>query len=207
MDGAFFLKKGNIKPSKKTSLWWLSFGERKHPKEERVPTVSSTGGLLIVSSYIYGKINNFYSLNLGLGEQRLIGGKGNKNGVAVSFIYGGSVAAGLLRPYYLEVLNPTTGARDEIKYTDATKNQFLDAGNIIGKGSLTKGWNEMTIVPGFQARTALRFDYGRYNEILSAIEVGLHASYYTKPMPMLLDVPEKKFFFNAYVSLSFGKRK
>ena len=84
---------------------------------------------------------------------------------------------------------------------------FLDPTGIIGKGGITKGWNEVNFVPGFQAKTALRFDYGRYNELLSAIEVGLHASYYTKPMPMLLDVPEKKFFFNAYVSLCFGKRK
>jgi hypothetical protein len=207
-DGwSFFYEKGKYKTITKTGLWWVSFGERKHPKEERIPTVSSSGGLLIVSSYTYGKVNNFYSLNVGIGEQRLIGGKGNKNGVAVSLIYGGALAAGLLRPYYLEVINPSTGARDQIRYTTTNKSLFLDASGIIGKGGLTKGWNEVNFVPGFQAKTALRFDYGRYNELLSAIEVGLHASYYTKPMPMLLDVPEKKFFFNAYVSLCFGKRK
>ena len=207
-DGwSFFYEKGKYKTITKTGLWWVSFGERKHPKEERIPTVSSSGGLLIVSSYTYGKVNNFYSLNVGIGEQRLIGGKGNKNGVAVSLIYGGAFAAGLLRPYYIEVLNPSTGSREQIRYTTTNKSLFLDPTGIIGKGGITKGWNEVNFVPGFQAKTALRFDYGRYNELLSAIEVGLHASYYTKPMPMLLDVPEKKFFFNAYVSLCFGKRK
>ena len=95
-DGwSFFYEKGKYKTITKTGLWWVSFGERKHPKEERIPTVSSSGGLLIVSSYTYGKVNNFYSLNVGIGEQRLIGGKGNKNGVAVSLIYGGAFAAGL----------------------------------------------------------------------------------------------------------------
>jgi hypothetical protein len=207
-DGwSFFYEKGKYKTITKTGLWWVSFGERKHPKEERIPTVSSSGGLLIVSSYTYGKINNFYSLNVGIGEQRLIGGKGNKNGVAVSLIYGGAFSAGLLRPYYLEVLNPSTGEREEIRYNTTNKSLFLDPTGIIGKGNMTKGWNEINFVPGFQAKTALRFDYGRYNELLSAIEVGLHASYYTKPMPMLLEVPEKKFFFNAYVSICFGKRK
>ena len=171
-DGwSFFYEKGKYKTITKTGLWWVSFGERKHPKEERIPTVSSSGGLLIVSSYTYGKVNNFYSLNVGIGEQRLIGGKGNKNGVAVSLIYGGAFAAGLLRPYYIEVLNPSTGSRDQIRYTTTNKSLFLDPTGIIGKGGITKGWNEVNFVPGFQAKTALRFDYGRYNELLSAIEV------------------------------------
>ena len=37
--------------------------------------------------------------------QKLIGGKGNKNGVAVSAIYGGGISAGLLKPYYLQIQN------------------------------------------------------------------------------------------------------
>jgi hypothetical protein len=207
-DGwSFFLEKGKYKTITKTNLWWLSFGERHHPKEEKVPTISSTGGLLIVSSYTYGKINNFYSLNLGLGSQRLIGGKGNKNGVAVSLIYGGAFSAGLLRPYYIEVLNSSAANRETIKYTGTNKSTFLDPSNILGRGGLTKGWDEIKFVPGFQAKTALRFDYGRYNEMVSAIEIGLHASYYTQNMPMVLDVPERKFFFNAYAAICFGRRK
>jgi hypothetical protein len=207
-DGwSVFFEKGKYKTITKTNLWWLSFGERHHPKEEKIPTISSTGGLLIVSSYTYGKINNFYSLNAGIGTQKLIGGKGNKNGVAVSLIYGGGFSAGLLRPYYIEVLNSSASNRDVIKYTGTNKTEFLNPTNILGRGGITRGWNEIKFVPGFQARTALRFDYGRYNEMLSAVEIGLHASYYTQNMPMLLDVPERKFFFNAYAAICFGKRK
>jgi hypothetical protein len=207
-DGwSVFFEKGKYKTITKTNLWWLSFGERHHPKEEKIPTISSTGGLLIVSSYTYGKINNFYSLNAGFGTQKLIGGKGNKNGVAVSLIYGGGFSAGLLRPYYIEVLNSSASNRDVIKYTGTNKTEFLNPTNILGRGGITRGWNEIKFVPGFQARTALRFDYGRYNEMLSAVEIGLHANYYTQNMPMLLDVPERKFFFNAYAAICFGKRK
>jgi hypothetical protein len=202
-----FFEKGKYKTITKTNLWWLSFGERHHPKEEKIPTISSTGGLLIVSNYTYGKINNFYALNAGLGSQKLIGGKGNKNGVAVSLIYGAGFSAGLLRPYYLEVLNSSSATRDVIKYTGTNKADFLNPTSILGRGGLTRGWDEIKFVPGFQARTALRFDYGRFNEMVSAVEIGLHASYYTQNMPMLLDVPERKFFFNAYAAICFGKRK
>lgn len=206
-DGwGMFYERGKYKTINKTSLWWIELGEHKHPKEEKVPTISASGGFLIVSSYIYGKRNNFYNLKLGFGEQRLIGGKGNKNGVAVSAIYGGGLTAGLLKPYYIEIQNPTTNQQEQIKY-DNNDNLFLDPTIILGRGGLTKGFGEMQFVPGAHVRTALRFDYGRYNEVLSALEVGLNAEYYSKKMPILLLNPEKSFFFNAYVALTFGKRK
>ncbi len=203
---SMFYEHGKYKTINKTSLWWLELGERKHPKEEKVPTLSASQGFLIISSYIYGKQNNFYYLKAGLGQQTLIGGKGNKNGVAVSAIYGGGFSAGLLKPYYIEIQNPSTGVKEEIKYNN-NDNLFLDPTIILGKGSFGKGFNEIKFVPGVHARAALRFDYGRYNEVLSAMEVGVNAEYYSKTMPILLLNPEKKFFFNAYIALVFGKRK
>ena len=206
-DGwGMFYEHGKYKTVTKTNLWWLEFGEHKHPKEEKVPTISASGGFLIVSSYVYGKRNNFYNLKLGFGQQRLIGGKGNKNGVAVSAIYGGGITAGLLKPYYIEIQNPNTNKQEQIKY-DNNDNLFLDPTIILGRGSLTKGFGEIKFVPGAHVRTALRFDYGRYNEVLSALEVGLNAEFYSQKMPILLLNKEKNLFFNAYVALTFGKRK
>jgi len=206
-DGwGMFYEHGKYKTLTNTSLWWLELGERKHPKEEKVPTLSASSGFLIISSYIYGKRNNFYYLKAGLGRQTLIGGKGNKNGVAVSAIYGGGLSLGMLKPYYVEIENPNTGQREEIKY-DNNDSLFLDPTIIVGRGGLTKGFGEMKFVPGVHVRTALRFDYGRFNELLSALEVGLNAEYYSQNMPILLMNKEKKFFFNAYVALTFGRRK
>jgi hypothetical protein len=206
-DGwGMFYEHGKYKTITKTNLWWIELGEHKHPKEEKVPTISASSGFLIVSSYIYGKRNNFYNLKLGFGQQKLIGGKGNKNGVAVSAIYGGGLSAGLLKPYYIEIQNPVTNQQEEIKY-DNNDNLFLDPNIILGRGSFTKGFGEIKFVPGAHIRTALRFDYGRYNEVLSALEVGLNAEYYTQKMPILLLNKEKRLFFNAYVALTFGKRK
>ena len=113
----------------------------------------------------------------------------------------------MLKPYYLEIQNPSNGQREQIRYTKANENLFLDPTIILGKGGLFKGINEIEYVPGFHARTALRFDYGRYNEVLSAIEVGLKAEYYTKKMPVLLLNEDKQLFFNAYAAIVFGKRK
>ncbi|MEP7317126.1 MAG: hypothetical protein ABI921_00235 [Panacibacter sp.] len=202
---------GKYKTITNTSLWWLELGERKSPKEEKVTTGQDIGGgfILIGNPYIYGKKNNFYFLKAGVGTQRLIGGKGNKNGVAVSAIYGGGVSLGYLKPYYLSVNDPSTGSPKDIKYSDSTAAQFLDPNpdNILGGSGFTKGFTEGKIVPGAHARLAMRFDYGRYNEFLSAIEVGVNAEYYTKKMPIMINNPEKKFFFNGFIAIEFGKRK
>ena len=207
-DGwGFFYEKGKYKTITKTNLWWVEFGEKKSVKEERVPTISASQGFIIISSYIYGKQNNFYHLKAGFGQQRLIGGKGNKNGVAVSAIYGGGITAGLLKPYYLEIQNPTTGIRESIRYTPQNEDLFLDPTIILGKGGLSKGLGETKFVPGAHVRAALRFDYGRYNEVLSAIEVGLNAEFYSQKMPIVLLNKEKNFFFNAYAAITFGRRK
>jgi predicted XRE-type DNA-binding protein len=206
-DGwSIFYEKGKYKTITTTNLWWIEVGEHRHPKEERTPTASSVQGFIILSNYVYGKQNNLYDVKLGFGQQKLIGGKGNKNGVAVSAIYGGGITAGLLKPYYLQIQNPSTQRQEDIKY-DNNDQLFLDPTVILGKGSFSKGFGEMQIVPGGHVKGALRFDYGRYNEVVSALEVGLKATYFSKKMPIMLLNDEKSLFFNAYISVTFGKRK
>lgn len=202
-----FYEHGRYKTVTNTFLWWAELGERKNSKEERKTPTSVQGPFVVLGNpVIYGKINNFYYLKLGIGQQTLIGGKGNKNGVAVSLIYGGGFSAGLLKPYYLTIQDSTDQTRD-VRYSDSTALYFKDPSYIVGSAGLFKGWGNIKFVPGIHARAALRFDYGRFNELLSAIETGVTAEYYTQSMPIMFDIPAKKFFFNAYVSLVFGKRK
>jgi len=210
--GASF-EHGKYKTIKKTNLWWLELGERKSHKEEKISTGQDIGGgfILVGNPFIFGKENNFYYLKLGLGQQMLIGGKGNKNGVAVSAVYGGGLTMGYLKPYYLNVQDDN-GNYIDIKYSGAdslTKVYFLDgpSGRIAGSSGFTKGFGEGKFVPGAFARTALRFDYGRFNEFLSAFEVGINAEFYTKTMPIMVNNPAKRFFFNGYIAIEFGSRK
>lgn len=208
-DGyGLFYELGIAKSITKTNLYWLEIGERKHPKEERKLVVISSGPFDFISGnpFIFGKRNNFYSAKLGFAQQRLIGGKGNKNGVAVSGIYGGGFSAGFLKPYYLEVIE--NGVERQVKFDSPDSAYFTTKNDaIIGSAGFTKGFNELEFVPGAHAKLAARFDYGKYNEVLSALEVGINAEFYTKPMPIMVNTPEKRFFFNAYVSIMIGKRK
>ncbi len=208
-DGyGIFYEHGKYKTVLKTSLWWAELGERKNSKEEKLTKGSVLfPGLAIGNPFIYGKENNFYYLKLGIGGQKLIGGKGNKNGVAVSAIYGGGLSLGMLKPYYIQIQNGSSGTVQDIKYSAATDSIFLDPNIIIGSSGFGKGFSEITFVPGAHLRTSLRFDYGRYNEVLSALEVGLNAEYYTQPMPIMARNTAERFFFNAYIAIAFGRRK
>lgn len=202
--GAFY-ELGRLKTSRKSNLYSLEIGERKHSKEEKI--TSAQGGYLS-NPYVYGKINNFYYAKLGYAQQRVIGNKGNKNGVAVSAIYGGGFSAALLKPYYLKIADPSSNLVNDVKYNNNNEDIFLDnQSSILGSSGFGKGFGEMKFTPGAFVKTALRFDYGRYNELVSAIEVGLNVEVYSKKLPVMLLAKERQLFFNAYAAIAFGRRK
>ncbi len=197
-----FYELGRMQTNRKTNIYRIDFTEIKHAKEEK----SSNAGLFFGNPFIYGKINNFYQLTLGFGQQYILGQKGNKNGVAVSAVYNGGLALGLLRPYYLEVEDPMGSENKIIKYSAANRDLFLGP-SIVGAGGFGKGWSELKVKPGGFVKTALRFDYGRFNEVVSGIEVGLSLEFYGSKIPIMIDQKEKQLFFQGYIALLFGRRK
>ena len=206
-DGyGIFYEKGKYKTLTKTSLWWIELGEHKHTKEQKFAKGDPNFGFIVGNPYVYGKINNFYNFKIGIGEQRVIGGKGNKNGVVTTLIYGGGLTVALLKPYYLDVQDPLNNQTKTIKFEQDSV-LFLDPTRILGAAGFGKGFSDMKYIPGVHARTALRFDYGKYNEMLSAIEVGLNAEFYSKKIMQMAKNKERQFFINAYVALTFGRRK
>lgn len=203
-----FYEKGYMKNVKTTNLFAIELGEKKHPKEQKLNNLLSNNGFFQIGNpYVYGKRNYFYQLKPTFGQQRMIGGKTNKNGVAVHAIYAGGISVGIERPYYVRVRDAGPNGSKELKYSDADSTAFLTPGNIVMGTGLRYGWNEVKIVPGVHAKAALRFDYGRFNEMVSAIEVGLNFEAYTREIDIMLRNPNKQVFFNGYIAILFGKRK
>jgi hypothetical protein len=196
-----FYELGKMKTNYTTNLYRIDITEIKSQKEEK----SSKG--FFSNTFIYGKLNNFYQASLSFGQQRILGQKGNKNGVAVTAVYNGGLALGLLRPYYLEVQDPTTGENKFITYSKADSALFLNSSAIVGRGGLFKGFNEMKLKPGVFAKAALRFDYGRFNETVTGIEIGLSTEFYAQKVPIYFGQKEKQLFFQGYIALLFGQRK
>ncbi len=201
-DGyGIFYEKGKFKSTTKTLLFQVELNEKKSPKDHKVAAAGYNG--YNFNSVVVGKLNNFYQLKLAIGQQHLIGGKGNKNGVAVTALYSGGLSLGILKPYLVDVTNTQTGEDFRSKYPT-----IIDSGYIeLGAAGFTVGWGNVTFKPGVNAKLAMRFDYGRFNQTITAIEAGVTGEYYFSKIPMLYLVPYKNFFFNAYVAIMFGKRK
>jgi hypothetical protein len=197
--GGFF-EIGRAQSVKRGLLFQLDITERKHPKEDKQQLYSNT------SPEIYGKINFFYPVKLGLQQQFLLGNKSNKNGVSITGNVGGGIIVGLLRPYMIQV--EKSGQLVYVQYNSADSTDFfLNPSTHVGGPGFGTGWKYLSVTPGFYLKPALRFDYGKYNEMVSAIEVGLTGEYYTKKIPQLVHNKQKQFFFSAYVSIMFGRRK
>lgn len=193
-----FIEFGRASSVKKGILFQLEISEYKSPREEKQSNLFAFS-----TPYIYGKQNFFYPVKLGIQQQILFGNKSNKNGVSITGNYGGGISVGLLRPYYVQL-----GASNKyIKYESSDSAKFLDPGGISGGPGFSKGWSDLKVTPGAFLKTALRFDYGSYNEIVSAIEVGIVADYYSKKIPLLVHEKQKQFFFTGYVAILFGRRK
>jgi len=200
-----FVEMGYRKSRKKVNYFQFEFGEKKSNKEVK----KSSGNSFTQRPYIFGKQNNFYQAKLGVGQRYLIGGKGNKNGVEVDAIYYGGISLGLLKPYYLNMITED-GSNKDVKFDPANPDAFLAMQNINGAGGFGKGWSDLSVVPGLHAKLGMRFDWAHFNEVVSALEVGVNAEMYSKKIPIMVVANgvdhNKQFFFNGYVSIQFGKR-
>ena len=191
-----FYELGRAKTPRLTNLYSIELTEIKDPKEEK-----SSGGGFLGNPLIYGKINNFYAAKLGFGQQYILGQKGNKNGIAVMAIYQGGISLGFLKPYYVKV---NRSDRD-VKFQSADSTAFLTEA-VAGSG-FTKGWGELKFEPGVFVKGALRFDFGRYNEQIQALQIGISAEAYGKKIPIMARNEGDRLFIQGHVAILFGKRK
>jgi hypothetical protein len=203
-------EKGFFRTPSRTVIWEFELNEKHSPKEHHVS--ASTDGFDF-SSVVPYKLNNLYEFKAAIGQQILIGGKGNKNGVAVTALYAGGLTLGMLKPYYLNITNIISQASNQQTFAQFAQDSTT-GDQVTGSSGFLIGWGNLTIKPGINAKQAMRFDYGRLNQTVAAIEVGLTEEFFSGKMPIMWNPPNsvnssppKQFFFNAYVSILFGNRK
>ncbi|HYE55831.1 MAG TPA: hypothetical protein VD996_13355, partial [Chitinophagaceae bacterium] len=173
---------GRFKSNRVTTTYFVELNEKKHRQEKKLSTING----FEFNSVILYKLNNFYQFKVGMGQQRIIGGKGNKNGVAVAAVYGGGLSLGLLKPYLIDV--DAGGKRIRSRYPTVSDSGY----QIIGAAGFLSGWNDLSLKPGVHAKAGMRFDFGRFNETVTALEVGVTAEYYTGKIPQMFLTEQKQ---------------
>jgi hypothetical protein len=181
-------------------LFQLDISERKHIKEEKLQNDYSP-----TAPVIYGKINFFYPVKLGAQRHMNLGNKGNRNGVSISANVGGGLSLAVLRPYLVEV-EKANGEFAFVGFNSPDSGYFRN-GPIIGGPSLSNGWNQISVKPGLYSKAAVRFDYGKLNEMVNAIEFGGYIEFYPNRIEQMIDIKQHQLFLGAYVGIALGRRK
>jgi hypothetical protein len=201
-----FFELGRRRSQRFTNTYSIEITEIKHPKEEK------SGGTFFQAPYIFGKVNNFYQAKLGFGQQYIFGQKGNKNGIAVIGLAQAGIALGFLKPYYIHT--NSSGQEQTIRFSSSDSTVFLTYNPNNSAAGFTKGWKELEFRPGIFVKTGLRFDFGRFNESVQAIEIGLSVEGYSKEINIMAPVTSDKtaagpqrLFYQGHIAFVFGRRK
>lgn len=199
---------GRLRTYYKTTFYHVSFGEMKHHKEQRQsadPQVSQS-----FRPYAFGKQNNLLMLRGGWGAKRYFSEKAKQKGVAMGMSYAFGPSLGLLKPYYLALRRvgdaPGQSRVSHEKYSEANADIFLDNTRILGASPFTKGFSEISLLPGGNASIALHMDWGAFDEFVKALEIGFMFDFFFKNAPILVE-ENNPMFFNFFVNLQLGKRK
>ena len=175
----------------------------KHPKEIKTYTSAFDNS----NGYVYGQLHSIIILRAGIGRHNTFVSKQSVRGISISSILSGGFSLAYGKPIYLEVIKDGED-NDKLEYEVARYNpskhtQF----NILGKASYIKGFFNGTYYPGVYAKYALSFESSRQADRINALEVGAILDLYVQKVEMMANDFNKRYFFNLYVSLTFGAKK
>lgn len=172
----------------------------KHPKEIRVRNIYFPGN----RSFVFGKENFFFNLRGGIGFQRIMFKKVDKDGIAVRLIYSGGISLGIYKPVYYEVWK-STSSTTYIIVTEKFNASIHGNTDIVSRASFFKGFNELKVAPGLYGKFGLNFEFGKKDPKISVLEVGITADAYYKKIPIMASDDNQWIFPAIYVNFSFGK--
>lgn len=205
----YYLNKNNSK----NHLFSFSFAEIKHEKE-----ISQKNNSNLIhsnkknrNSYIFGKINNVYILNFGLGKEVVLFPLVFSSQNEVKITYQGGLSVCLLKPYYLKILDPSSFNNEtlkfnSVKYDETLDNYFLDPFYILESDKWIKGVNETKLVPGLFADISAQLGSSNNNKIIKGASTGINCSIFPKRIPIM--ALQKSYFFQiqCYISFELGWR-
>lgn len=197
-----------IDRSRRTKSFFAEFGEIKHPKENRQSFEGFSGPGGGSSAFIYGKRNHLYMTRIGYGEKLYLSDK-NTRLVSLGFTYAAGISLGMIRPYYLDLIYRDNVGRPDIvaeRYNESNRIKFLNPQEVDGPSGAAYGWDELTIRPGLFAKAGLLVDWGAYDSVVKAMEVGLSADFYTEDIPMMIFEENTPIFVNLYLNVYLGHR-
>jgi hypothetical protein len=207
--GILYLKQ---RSAGKKSLWSLHFSEIKHEKEAKQEHTGNTYAYLGKSTpYIFGKINNAYTLQLGYGREQLLFPALLDGNMSISLRYAVGPALALLKPSYLnliyvEYLPEEIAHIQTEKYNNDNVDKFLQPGSILGSEKWSQGLNEIKYIPGLFAELSFAIEPDKPRSFVKTITIGGNAAFYTSKIEIMAERKAYPYQASFFVGLSLGKR-
>jgi hypothetical protein len=190
--GGLVLKYGSSLGERKYQTFGLEMVNIKHPQEQRQFTTTGT--------YIWGKTNYLYSVRLQYGREWIVFKKAPQQGVQISGILSAGPSMGLEAPYYLNY-----GPHNDVQRV--LFNPSLSYENIRGTGNIFYSIGKAKLVPGFNAKSSLSFEFGTFRSNVMGLETGFMFEGFSREINILSNQNNQQFFPNAFVTLYYGSRR
>ena len=125
--------------------------------------------------------------------------KAPQQGVQINGNVAGGPTIGIVAPYYV-----LTAGGEQVVYDPVL---YPTPQSIQGSGRFLQGFGESKIVPGFNAKASLSFEFGAFKNNVAGVELGLMAEAYIKEIVLIPTQPNKSFFTSAFFTFFWGTRK
>lgn len=194
-----------------SNLWQFSFSEIQHEKQIKEQGTGTTlTALGNPSPFVFGKINNLYTLQVGFGKEHLLLPAVVEGNISVSFRYNYGISLAMLKPYYLKLIYTDTGAGTpylkEQKFNGSDSAKFLNANSILGASKWSKGISEINYVPGIYLDAAICIQPGKNKLFVQVITLGANVAYYAQSLPIMADLKAYPWQASLYAGIALGKR-
>lgn len=210
---------GQLKTYYLTQFLNFEISDLRHPQEYRQSFDFQFGpSNRVARAFIFGKQNNVFMLRAGWGQKRYFSEKAKRKGLALGISYQAGPVLAFLKPYNLELLRsrePGTSQFyiSEEPYSTDNADLFLDLSRIVGAAPFSAGLEDLSLMPGLNARAAAHFDWGAFDKFVKAIEAGVMIDVFLKDVPIMVEHPlvphleNSPVFINLYLTLQLGKRR
>lgn len=159
--------------------------------------------------FYYGKLNSVMVLRAGVGYQRALFGKAERERKSVEIRYSAYVGPSLsfAKPIYLEIIHSSSSNPDEFELTTEKYDPSIhNLSNIYSKASYLTGFSQTKIYPGAYAKFGLSVEYSDRHNSVRAIETGIIFDAYPKAVPIMATEKNNPYFLTLYIDLVFGKK-
>ncbi len=198
--GGAFVRLAYTMNEKMLQFGALEIVEVKHPREQRYYN-PYTG-----DSFIGGKQNYLFVVRPHYGRELVLFRKAAESGVQVNAIGAVGPSLGLLVPYYIRY-DYGQQVGDDVRTEHYDPAIHKTAERIQGSSGFFTGLSEPNVNVGAHIKGGLSFEYGRYNESIAGIEVGVMLEAYPKELVIIPQAKNTSHFTSVYLNIFYGSRK